>query len=109
MNEVNAARIDKVVVLDEKIARVEVLIPKGSIEIDFTGAAKISTPDGVRYENLIEPVKYDARTGMNIYEPSRTEKISQYCMLLFESNKCGHKVDAEIDEALKAFKDEAGI
>lgn len=43
------------------------------------------------------------------YTPSKMDSLNQYLMILFESNRCGHKVDNEIDEALKAFKTEVGI
>lgn len=84
---------------------VQVLFDGGWILVDHTGCAKVGTRDGERYENLINP----AYAMNSVQQPSKADRIRDYCTLLFESNRSGHKVDAEIDEALKAFKEEVGI
>lgn len=42
-------------------------------------------------------------------EPTKSEKLYTYLLLLFESQKSGHDVHSEIDEALKAYRTEVGI
>ena len=43
------------------------------------------------------------------YELTKLEKIAHYLNLLYEAQRSDHRVDKEIDDALKQFKTEVGI
>ncbi|MEK5469326.1 hypothetical protein MKY64_30445 [Paenibacillus sp. FSL R7-0210] len=97
------------VVLNDFGEKVEIIVNGGVIEIDSTGCAKIKSSSGERYENLIEPSLQSGYASCLTYQPSKADLLNQYLMILFESNRCGHRVDTEIDAALAAYRTEVGI
>lgn len=45
----------------------------------------------------------------NAHQATKLDKIRDYLHLLYEARKADHKIDKEIEEALKMYRAEAGI
>ncbi|MNO78416.1 hypothetical protein D3C76_695520 [compost metagenome] len=88
--------------------KVEFLIPgKGVVNIDYEGNVRVDTGISKHVFNLFELTESSAMTSANRDE--RLNRITGYLHLLFESQKCGHDVHKEIEEALKKCKEWAGV
>ncbi|MGG3454231.1 hypothetical protein [Paenibacillus rhizolycopersici] len=88
--------------------KVEFLIPgKGVVNIDSDGIVRVDAGNHGHAFNLFELTESSAMTSTNRDE--RLNRITGYLHLLFESQKCGHDVHKEIEEALKKCKEWAGV
>lgn len=83
------------------------LTKEGKIGINVGG--NVHVKDIRRWHQLAEEEMTVGLSQGYSYRPTKAEQISQYLMILFESNRCGHKVDTEIDTALAAYRTEVGI
>lgn len=86
--------------------------PDGSYAL----AEALTFVPGVNIDDTVEPRRFiDVRRsggllgGFNPYEESPLRKIGEYLQYLYEAQKSGHDVHKEIDEALKKFRETAGL